>query len=302
MDRRLQVFHMVAKQLSFTKAGELLYMTQPAVTFQIKQLENHFNTRLFDRSHGKITLTASGKIVLEYTERILNLTTEMETRLGEMTGQVSGTLLLGASTTIAEYMLPRILGDFQSRYPQVHARLIVANSETIEMKVADHTLDVGMIEGPSHQTSLTAEVCGQDELVMICAPHHALAGYSSATPALLTEQPLISREAGSGTREVVDEYFKNAGIPPVDLNIVMELGSPEAIKGTVETGLGIAVVSRASVTKELNLGDLVAIPLDPPLRRPLSLIYEQEKFRSRLLQVFLEFVTGRMQTQSIDPT
>lgn len=289
-DRRLQVFYTVAKQLSFTKAAELLYMTQPAVTFQVKQLEEHFNTRLFERSHSKITLTPAGEVALEYAEKILNLTTEMETRLGELTGQVSGTLMVGASTTIAEYMLPRLLGDFKAQYPHVHARLTVANSETIESKVADHTLDVGLIEAPSHHPQLTPQVCGEDELVAICSPTHELASFKSATPAQLAEMPYVSREDGSGTREVVDEYFRNNGIQPDDLHIAMELGSREAIKGAVEAGLGIAILSRATIAKELKLGDLVAVPLEPRLHRPLSMVYAKEKFRSRLLQTFLDFV------------
>src|SRR5574340_1353274 len=105
-DRRLQVFHAVARQLSFTKAAEVLFMTQPAVTFQIKQLEEHFNTRLFERGHGRIALTPSGQVVLEYAERILGLSAELDIRLKEMTGQIAGPLLVGASTTIAEFLLP----------------------------------------------------------------------------------------------------------------------------------------------------------------------------------------------------
>src|ERR1700686_2141037 len=107
-DRRLQVFHAVAKNLSFTKAAEALFMTQPAVTFQIKQLEEHCNTRLFDRGHGRISLTSAGEVVLEYAERILSLSAELDTRLKEMTGEVAGVLLIGASTTIAEYLLPHV--------------------------------------------------------------------------------------------------------------------------------------------------------------------------------------------------
>ena len=289
-DRRLQVFYTVAKQLSFTKAAELLYMTQPAVTFQVKQLEEHFNTRLFERSHSKITLTPAGEVAMEYAERILNLSSELDTRLGELTGQISGTLLVGASTTIAEYMLPRLLGDFKAQYPNVHARLMVANSEAIEAKIADHTLDVGLIESPSHHPQLTSHVCCEDELVAICAPKHAVAEYTSITPLQLAELPYVSRESGSGTREVMDDYFRKNGVQPEDLHIVMELGSREAIKGAVEAGLGIAIVSRATIQKEIKLGDLIAIPLEPRLNRPLSMVNAKEKFRSRLLQTFLEFV------------
>ena len=293
-DRRLQVFYTVAKQLSFTKAAELLYMTQPAVTFQVKQLEEHLNTRLFERSHSKITLTPAGDVALEYAERILNLSSEMETRLGELTGQVSGTLLVGASTTIAEYMLPRLLGDFKAQYPHVHARLTVANSETIESRVADHTLDVGLIESPSHHPQLTSHVCCEDDLVAICSPKHQVAKYAAITPAQLAELPYVSRESGSGTREVVDEYFRQNGVQPEDLHITMELGSREAIKGAVEAGLGIAIVSRATILKEVKLGDLIAVTLNPRLIRPLSLVYAKEKFRSRLLQTFLDCVVSTL--------
>lgn len=289
-DRRLQVFYTVAKQLSFTKAAELLFMTQPAVTFQVKQLEEHFNTRLFERSHSKITLTPAGEVTFEYAEKILNLSAELETRLGELTGQVSGTLMVGASTTIAEYMLPRVLGDFKAKYPQVQARLTVANSENIEAKVADHTLDVGLIESQSHHPQLGSDTCCEDELVAICAPGHAIANYRAVTPQQLAEHPYISRELGSGTREVIDAHFFRAGVQPEDFNIVMELGSREAIKGAVETGLGVAIVSRATIQKELKLGDLVSIPLEPPLIRPLSLVYAKERFRSRLIQTFLDFI------------
>ena len=293
-DRRLQVFYTVAKQLSFTKAADVLYMTQPAVTFQVKQLEEHFNTRLFERSHGKISMTPVGDLVLGYAERILDLTAEMEARVGELTGQVTGPLMIGASTTIAEYLLPRILGEFKERFPQVQARLTVANSETVAAKVGDHSLDVGLIEAPSHNPNLTTLACCEDELVMICSPNHALASRSSVDARDIADQPYVSREHGSGTREVVDDFFKRAGILPDDLNIAMELGSPEAIKGAVEAGLGIAIVSRATILKEVKLGDLVAVPLEPRLIRPPSVVYATEKFRSKLLQSFLDFTTAAL--------
>lgn len=293
-DRRLQVFHAVARQLSFTKAAEVLFMTQPAVTFQIKQLEEHFNTRLFDRGHGKISLTPAGETVLEYAERILGLSSEMDVRLAEMTGQIGGPLLVGASTTIAEFMLPRILGEFKSQYPNVRPRLIVANSESIEMRVSEHTLDIGLIEAPSHQSNLQCENCCEDELLAICAPGSPLAKNKELTPQLLATHPFVSREPGSGTREVTDNYFRAAGVPPESLNIVIELGSPEAIKGVVETGIGFAIVSRASVFKEKRLGDLLAIPLKPRLIRTLSMVYPKEKFRSRLVNTFVEFATAKL--------
>ncbi len=298
-DRRLQVFYTVSKQLSFTKAADILYMTQPAVTFQVKQLEEHFNTRLFERSHGKISLTPVGELVMGYAERILALNGEMEARVGELTGQVTGPLMIGASTTIAEYQLPRILGEFKDRFPQVQARLTVANSETVVAKVADHSLDVGLIEAPSHNPNLTMLACCEDELVMICPPDHPLAKKSSVTATEIAEQAYVSREHGSGTREVIDEFFKQNGVNPDDLAIQMELGSREAIKGAVEAGLGVAVMSASTVIKELQLGSLVAVPLSPPLTRQLSLVYAPEKFRSKLLEAFIKFVENKFQQCSV---
>ncbi|MFO7188608.1 MAG: selenium metabolism-associated LysR family transcriptional regulator [Pseudomonadota bacterium] len=293
-DRRLQVFHAVAKQMSFTKAAEVLFMTQPAVTFQIKQLEEHFNTRLFERGHGKISLTPAGEVVLEYAERILSLSAELETRLREMTGRLSGPLLIGASMTIAEFLLPRVLGQFKSQYPDVQAKLTVANSEAIESRVAEHTLDIGLIEATSHHNSLVTEVCCEDELQVVVAPGHPLAKEKALTPQQLKEHPFIIRETGSGTRQYTDLYFKNAGMSTSDLKIVMELGSSESVKGVVSTGLGYSILSRLTVAKELKLGELVAVPLQPRLQRSLSLIYPKERFRSRLINTFIEFAKTQL--------
>ena len=293
-DRRLQVFHAVAKHLSFTRAADALFMTQPAVTFQIKQLEEQFSTRLFERRHGSIALTPAGELVLTYADKILALTDEMETRLGEMTGEMRGPLLVGASTTIAEFMLPRVLGEFNALYPQVRARLIVANSESIESRVAEHTLDIGLIEAPAKLSGLGCEGCCEDELQVICAPDYPLAGLDSVQASLLLDYEYISREPGSGTREITDAYFRTRGLAPEKLKIQMELGSPEALKGVVATGLGFAIVSRTVVAKEVQLGSLVAIPLDPPLKRSLYLVYPEDRFRSRLAGTFIEFAKSQL--------
>ncbi|MBI3042450.1 MAG: LysR family transcriptional regulator [Betaproteobacteria bacterium] len=293
-DRRLQVFHTVAKHLSFTKAAEQLFMTQPAVTFQIKQLEEHFNARLFDRSHGRIALTPAGRLVMDYAERILGMSDEMEQRVGELTGAMGGPLLLGASLTIAQYILPRILGEFKAQHPQVHAHMTVGNSETIESRVADHALDVGLIESPSHLPALRTEECCEDELVLICAPSHRFAKAAKIEPRQLPGEPYVNRELGSGTREYTDQHLRQCSVALEDLNVVMELGSIEAIKGVVETGLGVSIVSRVTVIKERKLGTLVAVPLAPRLIRTFSFVHPKERFRSKLLTTFVEFATARM--------
>jgi DNA-binding transcriptional LysR family regulator len=298
-DRRLQVFRAVAKQLSFTKAADTLFMTQPAVTFQIKQLEEHFNMRLFERGAGRISLTPAGDLVLDYAERILGLSGELETRLAEMGGQMNGPLLIGASTTIAEFILPPILGEFNALYPQVRAKLTVANSETIEARVAGHALDIGLIETQSKLSGLEVEMCCNDELQVICAPDHPLAGFPEIAPAMLLEYAFISREPGSGTREVTDAYLRAGGVTPEKMKTLMELGSPEALKGVVGTGLGFAIVSRSSFCKEIELGSLVARPLKPRLIRTLSIVYPKEKFRSRIVNAFVEFTRKNLKEFSV---
>jgi DNA-binding transcriptional LysR family regulator len=293
-DRRLQAFHAVAKHRSFTKAADALCMTQPAVTFQIRQLEEQFNTRLFDRVNGRITLTPAGVIALDYAERILGLSAELGTRLKEVSGQEVGPLLIGASTTIAEFLLPRILGEYKVRHPGIVPRLSVANSEAVQARVAERSLDLGFIEGDSHLPTLVTDVCCQDELQIVCAPSHALARLPAVPLRSLSEHAYISREAGSGTREVIDHYLQKGGLSPDALQIVMEASSPEALKGLAATGLGFAIMSRTTAEKEVRLGELVQIRLDPPLIRHLSVVYPKERFHSRIINGFVEFAKEKL--------
>ena len=301
-DKRLQVFHAVAKHLSFTKAADALFMTQPAVTFQVRQLEEQFNTRLFDRTQGRITLTPAGVVAFEYAERILALQAELDGRMRETGGQLGGPLLIGASMTIADYLLPQVLGEFKARHPAVVPRLLVANSENVQERVAARSLDVGFIEGDSRLPSLASEVCCEDELQVVCAPTHALAKHASIVPKLLTEHGYISREPGSGTREVIDHFLEKAGLARDSLQVVMEAGSPEAVKGLVATGLGFAIMSRATVTNEARLGELVPIPISPRLIRKLVVTYPKERIHSRLVSAFTTFARERLGAMHADET
>jgi len=295
-DRRLQVFHTVARLLSFTKAAESLHMTQPAVTFQVRQLEEYFNTRLFDRTHNRISLTEAGQRVYEYAERIFATYAEMENAVRDLTGEVSGVLLVGASTTIAEYMLPALLGEFKAKYPEVSIRLQVANTEAIVSMVENNAIDLGVVEAPVNNKNLVVETCRMDQMVLIVAPDHPLAKEKSFPIEKLVEYPYICREEGSGTREVMLESLVACGASPMDLNIAMELGSPEAVKGAVEAGMGISILSRATIEKELKLGTLVAINLEPPIERPFSFVHQKQKFRLRAIEKLLDFARSYCKT------
>ena len=289
-DRRLKVFYTVAQLLSFTRAAEALHMTQPAVTFQVRQLEEYFNTRLFDRTHNKVNLTPAGERVAEFAERIFDLYAEMENSVRDITGEISGVLTIGASTTIAEYMLPPLLGEFKTLYPEISLRLKVTNSEGIVSMVEHNVIDLGFVESPVSNKNLIVEVCHDDQLVVVAPPSHDLVKRGQCVkPDDLKRYPFVSREEGSGTRDVVMSYLRERGIKSGDMNICLELGSPEAIKGSVEAGMGISILSRSTIEKELKLQTLAELALDPPLTRPFSFVRQRQKFRVTVMEELLEF-------------
>jgi len=299
-DRRLQVFYTVAKVLSFTKAAETLHMTQPAVTFQVKQLEEFFNTRLFDRTHNKITLTDAGRVVYNYSEQILDSYEKMNTEVRELTGEVTGSLIIGASTTIAEYMLPSLLGAFKKQFEDVNIRLQVGNTDAIVSMVENNMIDLGVVEAPVYNKNLEVEVCRLDEMQLICPVDHPLANREKISIENIRKYPYISREEGSGSRSVIDNYIKEQGMSYSDLNVVMELGSPEAVKMAVESDVGIAIVSRTTIAKEMKLGGLKAIKLDPPLERPFSHVRQKHKFRHRAVGELLEFAVTYCRERALE--
>ncbi|MGI9311864.1 MAG: LysR family transcriptional regulator [bacterium] len=295
-DRRLQVFATVARLLSFTRAAEALHMTQPAVTFQIRQLEAQFNTRLFDRTHGRIALTEAGELVRAHADRIMAQYGAMEREMRALTGDAQGPLAVGASTTIGEYFLPQLLGAYRAQFPEITLRLAVANTGGIIRMVESSDIDVGIVEGPVDNKSLDTEVIWDDELVLICPPDHDLARRGAVAISALLEHPFISREEGSGTREVMENYIaaqRVGGGAGAGLDIIMEFTSPESIKSAVSAGLGISILSIATVEKELILKSLCAVRLEPPIRRPFSLVRQVRKFSPRAAEAFVEFARAR---------
>ncbi len=272
-------------------------MTQPAVTFQIRQLEENFNTRLFDRTHNRISLTDAGQLVKEYADRIILLYREMDNEVRTLTGDVQGPLIVGASTTIGEYFIPAIVGAYQSKFCDVKIRLNVANTNGILQMVENNQIDIGIVEGPVNNKNLVTYVIWDDELVVVCAADHPLAGKQCVGAADLLGHPFIGREEGSGTREVMENYLISQGLDSEQLNIIMEFGSPESIKNAVAAGLGISILSIATMEKELKLKSLCAIPLENPVRRPFTIVYQRQKFRLRAMDEFLEFARTHCATK-----
>ncbi len=263
-------------------------MTQPAVTFQIRQLEDQFNTRLFDRTHNKVTLTDAGKQVYIYADRILKIYDEMHHSITEMTGDMSGGVSLGASTTIAEYMLPLLIGEFKLKRPDIKISLKESNTEDIVAMVENNVVDLGIVEGSVNNKNLMVEQCRVDQLVVIMPNSHVLAREETLHVKDILSHPFICRESGSGTQEAIINYVRERS-PDGMLNVCFELSSPEAIKGAVEAGMGISIVSKASIEKELKLGTLTAVELSPRLERPFSFVRQRYKFKSRAADELLGF-------------
>ncbi len=250
---RLKVFRAVAEHLNFRKAAERLFLTQPAITLQIKALEGDLGIRLFDRSANRITLTPQGSVLLRYANKIAQLAAEAEQKLAASDGQFSGDLSLGVSTTIAQYVLPRLIGAFLSEHPRVQLLLHSGNTEEVVQLLLADKVSVGLIEGPARERGVHTEPFMRDELVLIAPPGADVEHLS--LPQMLASN-LLMREQGSGSRHVVETALEKAGLRLKSFETVMDLDSTEAIKSAVEAGLGIGFVSRWAISKELELGAL----------------------------------------------
>jgi DNA-binding transcriptional LysR family regulator len=256
---RLKVFRTVAEDLNFRKASERLFLTQPAVTLQIKALENDLGVRLFDRSAGRVTLTRQGGILLGFANRMAAIAADAERKLGSHDGQVSGLLPLGTSTTIGQYVLPRLLGAFLADNPRVRFSLRSGNtSEIVQLLLADR-ISIGLIEGPARTHGVIQEPFMTDELVLIASPKTSS---DRLTREDFLASNLLMREQGSGSRRVVELALTRAGYRLRSFQSVLDMDSTESIKSAVEAGLGIGFVSRWAVSKELELGALkiVSVP------------------------------------------
>ena len=292
---RLVVFRAVAERLSFRKAAEELYLTQPAVSLQIKALEEDVGVQLFDRTGTHISLTAAGEILLNYCHQVKTLLAQTEQEIAALGGEHSGELALGASTTIAQYVLPRLLGEFCREHPRVHPTLVSGNTEHIVEAVEKQRISLGFIEGPARSRDVKTEPFLQDELVLIVSNAHEWAERTSVSCSEIASIPLLMRERGSGTRHVIELALERQGIKRNSMHIVMELDSTEAIKSAVEAGLGVGFVSRWAIAKDLRLGNTFKIVEVEGLsiKREFLVAYASGPEPQGLVIEFQRFVTAR---------
>lgn len=252
---RLSVFRTVAEKLNFREAAEALLLTQPAVTLQIKALEEELSIRLFDRSGNRIVLTEAGRRLLRHATKLAALAKAAEQELATLSGVQSGELHIGASTTIAQYLLPKLVGDFGRMHPRASLSAVTGNTSQIVEALLKGGIPLGLAEGPVMRSGVRTELFLADEIVLILAAQHEWAGQTISLDQLAAE-PMILREQGSGTRRVVEAALRKARLPLKKLRIAMELDSTEAIKAVVETGLGVGFVSARAIQKELKLKTL----------------------------------------------
>jgi LysR family transcriptional regulator, transcriptional activator of the cysJI operon len=277
---RLRVFRAVAEELSFRKAAEVLHLSQPAVSQHVHALEEEVAVQLFDRARGgghgsQISLTEAGQVLLGYADRAAEMMVEARRALAALNDETVGPLRLGASTTVAQYLLPRILGAFLKQYPQVKLSLISGNTEHIVEAVTEKKVALGIIEGPAMRREVKTEPMVQDEMVLIVSPNHAWAARKGGEieQKELAKVPLLLRERGSGSRRVVERALKKVGLPLRSLQVAMELDSTEAIISGVEAELGVGFVSRWAVGKVLRLGTVKMIAVKGlEIRRDFSFV------------------------------
>jgi DNA-binding transcriptional LysR family regulator len=270
---RLKVFRTVAAEASFRRAAERLHLSQPAVSQQIHALEEELGTMLFDRRNGRVRLTEAGAVLLAYAQKGARLAEEALAALESSRGESVGELRLGASMTVTQYILPRLLGPFLRKHPGISVSIRSANTERIVEALASGEISLAMIEGPASSREVYRQRILEDRMVLIVGRRLAWPKTGPVQACDLREVPLLLRERGSGSRRVVELALRRAGLRHRDLNIVMELDSIGAIVSAVEEGLGAAFVSEWSIRKEVRLGTVRVIAVaDLEIRRDITLI------------------------------
>jgi len=297
---QLRAFSAVAREGNLTRAAQALRLSQPAVSKQLAELEADVGSALFDRLPRGVRLTSAGSLLLGHAERILASEAQAHKELAELHSMERGRLSIGASTTIGSYLVPPLFGEFQRAHPQVSLVLEIANSAQIQRAVLDDRVDLGLTEGLVASDALVVEVVARDEMVAIAPPGHPLiAERGRIDAARLTQQPFLMREPGSGSREVVEAALREHGVSPEP---TMSLGSTEALKSAVASGLGLAMVSRLALELELRSGVLVELPIRGlTIRRSLHLVRLRGKQPSAAMTAFLDLLHARQAQSGAEP-
>ena len=293
--RHLHTFVAVAEGRSFTRAAQSLSITQAAVSQHIAALEKTLDARLFDRGGRCAVLTPAGQRLHEYARRILDLVDSARQELGGEATEIRGTLKIAASTVPSQGLLPRLLASFRESFPLVHELVLVSDSAQAIRAVQSAEADCGLVGALPHGTQLHATAIADDELVLVVGPDHPLADVKAVSVNDLCGEPIITREAGSGSRHCVERALQTAGVSPDGLSATMEMNSNDAIRAAVEQGLAAAFLSRATIERDLVDGRLVTIDVEGvQATRKLYLITDPRRTASLPTRSFLEFIEKKM--------
>lgn len=286
MDQILRVFVTVAEKKNFTRTAEELCMTQPAVSQYIQTLERIVGTKLLERSNKFVRLNKAGEIVYYHAKEILGLYTRMHCLVDDLMHTARGNLAVGASYTFGEYVLPHIIASLHKRYPLIKPAITIGNTRDIAELVLSRKIDAGIIEGEFKHDQLIITPIARDRMYVVCSPAHRLANQERIFFSALSEETWIIREPGSGTREATEKMFAAHQFHPENL---MEFGSTQIIKESVEAGLGISLLSYWAVRKELSMGSITSLQMDgTPILRNFSSVAPASLFHTKATEIFLE--------------
>lgn len=288
MDIKLKLFCAVAETRSFSKTSKIVHLSQPAVSLQIQALKEFFETKLFDRSGGEINLTAAGELLYHQARHILDHYTDVEKEMRKISGAMKGGFTLGASTSIGNHVLPRVIIAFKKEHPKVKISMMVGNTKRIEELLKSGFIDFGLVAGECMGGKLKREVIMTDDLVLIVSREHPWAKKKVVSILDILREPFILREEGSGTRQKIEEYFASHGISIDDMHIALVLGSTASIKEAVEAGVGVSIVSKWAVQRESSDGRLKLVTFrEGTIQRDLSLIVPARGHLSHVIDEFL---------------
>lgn len=285
--RQLRVFEAVARHLSFSRAAEELHLTQPAVSMQIKQLEDNIGLPLFEQLGKKIYLTDAGRELFQYSRSIAQQLKEMEEVLDQLKGLDRGRLIISVVST-AKYFVPKLLARFQKIHPKVAVSIYVANREHVLKHLADNEVDLAIMGRPPQSMDLHAESIMDNPLVCIAAPDHPLSKLKRIPLARLEQESFLVREPGSGTRHAMERFFTEHSLK---LTRGMEMDTNEAIKAVVGAGMGLSVISLHTCELEVETGRLVVLNVDHfPIVRQWYLVHRAQKRLTASALAFREYL------------
>jgi DNA-binding transcriptional LysR family regulator len=291
---QLETLITISKTMSFRKAGEMLNLTQPAVSAQIKSLEDEFQTMLIDRNQP-VTLTDSGRIFLAHAERMLGVVEELKQKLSDLSQTPQGHIVLGTTTSIAMQILPRVLSYFQDQYPLIKTTIHSMPSSQIMTSVENGAVDIGIAYLFEKNPALETSVLYYDTFELVVSPYHPMARLSHTTVEALRNIPMIMLSPETAGRRFVDQLFRKLNIMP---QIVMELSSSEEVKRMVELNLGAAIISKLSIANELRLGTLKMIQVNElEISHPVGVVYKSGRYLSSAMQQFLRDLKGMPEAQ-----